>query len=70
MDFVNDVCSKVVSAVADGQSAAQKCLKFLATGRMRGILWCGRDRAHAMRTSTPDTSDLTATISAFYFDIF
>ena len=49
---VEAICKNVRIAVADGGSAAQKCLKFLAAHHMPNIRWCGRDRAHALRIAT------------------
>ena len=51
-EFVDKVCAIVFIAVSDGAAAAQKCLKFLATGRMQHMYWVGRDRAHAARIAT------------------
>ena len=46
------ICRKVRVGVSDGAAAAQKALKFLATGRMPNMLCLGRDWAHAVSVAT------------------
>ena len=46
------ICRKVRVGVADGAAAAQKALRFLATGPMPNMLCLGRDWAHAVSVAT------------------
>ena len=57
-------------AVADGAAAAQKCLKFLAAGRMPNLLWVGRDRAHAVRIATSGPLLREAHFKSWWDDTF
>ncbi len=68
--LVDLICKKVCIGVADGASSAQKCLRFLACGPMPNLLWCARDRAHAVRiaTSTPLVNEIT--FKAWWQDIY
>ncbi len=50
--LVTDICRRVRIAVADGCACAQKCCRYLAVNHMPNLLWCGRDRAHALRIAT------------------
>ena len=68
--LVTQICHRVRMAVADGHVCAQKCLRFLATGPMPNLLWCGRDRAHAMRISTTGALLEEQTFKAWWTDTF
>ena len=46
------ICRKVRVGVSDGAAAAQKALRFLATGPMPNMLCLGRDWAHAVSVAT------------------
>ena len=46
------ICRKVRVGVSDGAAAAQKALRFLATGQMPNMLCLGRDWAHAVSVAT------------------
>jgi hypothetical protein len=64
------VCDRVRIAVADGCVPAQECLMFLATGRMQNLLWCGRDRAHALRIPTSEPWLAEECFKAWWDDTF
>ena len=64
------ICEKVVIGVADGGAPAQKCLKFLATGAMKNMLWAGRDRAHALRIATAGALTAEDHFRAWWEDVF
>ena len=69
-ELVDHICSVVYLGVADGAICAQKCLKFLAVGRMPNMLWVGRDRAHAARIATSGPLVKEATFGAWFDDVF
>ena len=67
---VKDICSKVVIGVADGGPSVQKCLRFLAVGEMKNMLWVGRDRAHAVRIATSGPLLAEDRFRAWWHDAF
>ena len=74
-DFVSMFCSKVRMGVADGGSSAQKALRFLAAGRVRGGSMSGmllilRDPAHMVRCTTKDAVLAEPTFKAWWDDVF
>ena len=56
--------------VADGHAAAQKCLRFLACGRMPNMLVIVRDFAHAVRIATRDPLLAVGEFEAWWTDVF
>jgi hypothetical protein len=68
--FVDDACKKVRIGLADGGASAQKCLRFLAANEMPNLLWCGRDRAHAVRISTSGPLLAEKTFRSWWDDVF
>ena len=68
--LVDRMCAAVRIGVADGASPAQKCLRFLAAGPFRNMLWAGRDRAHMVRISTSGPLLAEATFKAWWDDVF
>jgi hypothetical protein len=69
-ELVKHVCESVRMAVADGCASAQKCLRFLAVNHMPNLLWCGRDRAHALRIATSGPLLKETLFKAWWDDTF
>ena len=68
--LVDRICQRVRVGVSDGAAAAQKCLKFLASGSMPNMLWVGRDRAHTFRIATTGPMLREKTFKAWWADTF
>ena len=64
------ICRKVRVGVSDGHAAAQKALKFLATGRMPNMLCLGRDWAHAVSVATKGALLADDDFRAWWNDVF
>ena len=64
------ICRKVRIGVADGASAAQKALRFLATGPMPNMLCLGRDWAHAVSVATKGALLADDDLRVWWTDVF
>ena len=64
------ICRKVRVGVSDGAAAAQKALRFLATGPMPNMLCLGRDWAHAVSVATKGALLADEDFRAWWNDVF